>query len=142
MKTCPKCGAQADGIFCLNCGAAVNSEPAPAPTPSPVGNDFKEKTFGGSAPQQPQQPYYPPQQPVQQPYYPSQQPYYPQQPAQQEPGLGIELLLCFFLGFFGAHKFYRKKIGMGLLYLFTYGLFGIGYLVDLITLFVKWLKTL
>ena len=137
MKTCPKCGAEADGIFCLNCGAALNSEPAPAPTPSPVGNDFKEKTFGGSAPQQPVQPqqsYYPPQ---------PQQPYYPPAPQpQQEPGLGVELLLCFFLGFFGAHKFYRKKIGMGILYLFTYGLFGIGYLVDLITLFVKWLKTL
>ena len=129
MKTCPKCGAQADGVFCLNCGAAVNSEPAAAP--APAANDFKEKTFG-SAPQQPT--YYPPQPPAQQPYY-------PQQPA-QETGLGVELLLCFLLGVFGAHKFYRKKIGMGILYLFTYGLFGIGYLVDLITLFVKWLKTL
>ena len=126
MKTCPKCGAEADGVFCLRCGAAVSNDDAPAP--APVANEFKEKTIGG-APQQPtytvpQQPYYPPAQPV------------------KEEKLGVELLLCFFLGGFGVHKFYRGKIGMGLLYLFTGGLFGIGYLVDLITLFVKWLKTL
>ena len=127
MKTCPKCGAEVDGIFCLNCGAAVNSEPASAPASTPAGNDFKEKPMGGA-------PYQPP---VQQPYYPPA----PQQPV-QEPGLGIELLLCFFLGGFGVHKFYRKKIGMGLLYLITGGLFGIGWLVDTIVLFVKWLKTL
>ena len=40
--------------------------------------------------------------------------------------------LCFFLGYFGAHKFYEGKVGLGLLYLFTFGLCGIGTLVDLI----------
>lgn len=40
------------------------------------------------------------------------------------------LLLCIFLGFFGAHQFYVGKIGKGLLYLFTGGLFGIGCLID------------
>ena len=39
--------------------------------------------------------------------------------------------LCLFLGEFGAHKFYEKKVGMGILYLLTAGLFGIGILVDL-----------
>jgi len=33
------------------------------------------------------------------------------------------LLLCIFLGVFGAHQFYVGKIGKGLLYLFTVGLF-------------------
>lgn len=42
----------------------------------------------------------------------------------------IQLILCFFLGGLGAHKFYNKKIGAGILYLFTYGLFGIGWFVD------------
>ena len=42
------------------------------------------------------------------------------------------LLLCFFLGIFGAHHFYAGRTGMGLLYLFTAGLFGIGWLVDII----------
>lgn len=49
----------------------------------------------------------------------------------------VSVLLCFFLGFFGAHKFYEGKIGMGILYLFTAGLFGIGALIDFIVLLFK-----
>ena len=40
--------------------------------------------------------------------------------------------LCFFLGMFGAHYFYVGRVGMGFLYIFTLGLFGIGWLADLI----------
>lgn len=49
----------------------------------------------------------------------------------------VAILLCLFLGAFGGHKFYEGKIGMGVLYLFTLGLFGIGVLVDLIVLLFK-----
>ena len=45
--------------------------------------------------------------------------------------------LCFFFGAIGAHKFYEGKTGMGVLYLFTCGLFGIGALVDLFVLLTK-----
>lgn len=55
--------------------------------------------------------------------------------------IGTELLLCIFLGSFGAHKFYRKKYGMGVLYLLTFGLFGIGSFVDFIKLLIIWVKT-
>ena len=44
----------------------------------------------------------------------------------------VAILLCLFLGTFGAHHFYEGKIGKGILYLFTLGLLGIGVLVDLI----------
>lgn len=49
----------------------------------------------------------------------------------------VAVLLCFFLGCIGAHKFYEGKIGMGILYIFTIGLFGIGVLVDFIVLLCK-----
>lgn len=49
----------------------------------------------------------------------------------------IAFLLCFFLGFFGAHKFYEGKTGLGILYIFTFGLFGIGIFVDAIVLLCK-----
>lgn len=46
-------------------------------------------------------------------------------------------LLCLFLGILGAHKFYEGKTGMGLLYLFTGGLFGIGWALDCLILLLK-----
>lgn len=48
----------------------------------------------------------------------------------------VALLLCIFLGFFGAHRFYVGKIGTGILYLFTYGLLGIGWIIDIILIAV------
>ncbi len=42
------------------------------------------------------------------------------------------LLLCLFLGFYGGHRFYSGHTGLGMLYLFTAGLFFIGWIVDLI----------
>lgn len=49
----------------------------------------------------------------------------------------VAFLLCFFLGAFGAHKFYEGKIGMGILYLLTCGLFGIGWIIDIIKILFK-----
>jgi len=49
----------------------------------------------------------------------------------------VAFLLCLFLGYFGAHKFYEGKVGAGLLYLFTVGLFGIGWFIDCIALLFK-----
>ena len=44
------------------------------------------------------------------------------------------LLLCLFLGNFGAHYFYCDRPGMGVLYLMTAGVFGIGWAVDAVRL--------
>lgn len=49
----------------------------------------------------------------------------------------VAFTLCLFLGFFGAHKFYEGKAGMGIVYLFTGGLFGIGWFIDCISLLLK-----
>lgn len=43
-----------------------------------------------------------------------------------------ELLIVIFGGIFGIHKFIDGNVKMGLLYLFTGGLFGIGWCVDII----------
>ena len=48
----------------------------------------------------------------------------------------VALLLCIFLGVLGVHRFYVGKIGTGLLYLFTGGLFGIGWIIDIILIAV------
>lgn len=41
-----------------------------------------------------------------------------------------KFVICFFFGFLGVHKFMEKKTGLGLLYLFTLGLFGFGWIID------------
>lgn len=47
------------------------------------------------------------------------------------------LVLCILLGEFGIHRFYEGKILTGLLWMFTFGMFGIGWLVDFIILLCK-----
>ena len=49
----------------------------------------------------------------------------------------VAFLRCFLLGVLGRHKFYEGKVGMGILYLFTFGLLGIGWVIDCIVLLFK-----
>ncbi len=49
----------------------------------------------------------------------------------------VSLSLCILLGYFGAHKFYEGKGGMGIVYIFTLGLFGIGWFIDIFSILSK-----
>ncbi len=46
------------------------------------------------------------------------------------------LLLCWFLGIFGAHRFYVGKIGTAILQIFTLGGLGIWTFIDFIMIIV------
>lgn len=63
-------------------------------------------------------------------------------PPQMQPHYGLlrknawaTFWLCGFFGFLGVHRFYLGHTGLGILYLFTVGLAGVGAIVDL---FLSW----
>ena len=117
-KFCKFCGAKipAQAVICTACGGQVeelkNANAAPAATPNIVINNTNtnsnvNKNINGGM------------------FMP------------KAKNKWVAFFLCLFIGFLGAHKFYEGKTGMGVLYLFTMGLCGIGVLVDLITLLFK-----
>lgn len=123
--SCPNCGAVVKKKFCQHCGAQIDSDCVVCPN---CGKQVSELSGGGndkniiinnnnsasaSA---------------------SANMYVPIGRAQNK---WVALFLCLFLGFLGGHKFYEGKIIMGILYIFTCGLFGIGIFIDLIILLMK-----
>ena len=44
----------------------------------------------------------------------------------------VMILVCFFLGYLGIHRFLKKYWLSGIIWLCTGGLFGIGWIIDLI----------
>ncbi|NQT93512.1 MAG: TM2 domain-containing protein [Lentisphaerae bacterium] len=48
----------------------------------------------------------------------------------------VALLLCFFLGPIGVHRFYVGKVGTGIVQILTFGGLGIWVLIDFIMIIV------
>ena len=53
----------------------------------------------------------------------------------------LMFFITFFFGGFGVHHFIRRHYGLGVLYFFTFGVMGIGWLIDTIRAFVAMFKT-
>ena len=51
---------------------------------------------------------------------------------QSEKSRLVALLLCLFVGWLGAHRFYVGKTGTGIVMALTLGFFGIWVMIDLI----------
>lgn len=45
------------------------------------------------------------------------------------------LLIAIFFGWLGGYRFYKRQIGLGVLYLLTCGILGIGWIVDIFSAF-------
>ena len=113
MKFCKHCGQQipADAVICTHCGRQVEEVANNAATPNIVINNTNTNQNVNAN--------------------------INALVAQKARNKWVALCLCIFLGFLGAHKFYEGKIGMGILYLFTMGLFGIGCFLDFIMILLK-----
>ena len=95
MGKCPNCGAPMQGNSCLYCHYVEPEEQ----------NNVSKKVVINNIYSQPQESNFNVR------YLPNISP----------KSKTVALLLCIFLGYFGAHKFYVGKTGMGILYFFTIG---------------------
>lgn len=132
--TCPTCGAlQGNAKYCRFCGQAIDGACVVCPKCGKQVEEIRQER-----PQYQQPAYAAPQ---------YQQPIVINNTATASAVAGgyygrkinkwVAFLLCVLLGYLGAHKFYEGKIGMGILYLFTFGLFGFGWFIDCIVILFK-----
>lgn len=131
MKFCKYCAEQIpeDAVLCTYCGRQVEELKASGSSSS------NPKTGGSAVPPPSPYPFPPPfaASPPPRASVPKQAPV----PAVKEKNKWVALAFCLLLGWLGGHKFYEGKVGMGVLYLFSFGLFGIGVLIDFIVLLFK-----
>lgn len=115
MKFCSQCGGKIDekAVVCPLCGCQVE-QMAPVAAPSIMINNANSNVNTNTQTQT-----------------------VSAAPLKKPRNKWVALLLCLFLGLFGAHKFYEGKIGLGVVYLFTGGLFFIGAVIDFVALLFK-----
>lgn len=110
---CPNCGASVEGKFCEYCGSRLESD-----NQTVIINNY----YGANDQQADDS---------------RMMGYYsPAVETISKKNRTLTLILCFFVGIFGVHYFYVGKIGIGIVYFITAGLFGIGWLVDIIRIAV------
>ena len=138
FNKCPYCFTVFDGTFCSNCGTKFD---APSKNCPECGATYYSKScpecgYNPERKKQLRSPFDDLYQGSQQ--YQSASSGAPYQNTTAAPDGNISpkskvtaLLLCLFLGYFGVHYFYVGRVLMGLVYLFTFGLFGFGWLIDL-----------
>lgn len=107
---CRKCGKEIDdeAVICVHCGVATNIAPIQQPVVNVVNNNVNTNANNNVN-------------------------------TMGVPSYGgkskwTAFLLCLFLGWAGAHRFYVGKAGSAFLWLFTGGLGGIGWFLDSIVI--------
>lgn len=142
---CPKCGKETNSKFCPECGTEVTNEVSETnSTPNQPSNSKFCKHCGEKIPNdavictkcgcqveelnkgQTQTIINNNVSAVAAPYIPT---------YNRKINKWVALALCIFT--LCGHKFYEGKAGLGVLYLLTFGLFGIGVVVDAITILFK-----
>ena len=131
---CTHCGAEGTGKICEYCGSElpyngpqIQNTYQTENVTHHVTNIFYVNSADGIPSGRPAAPA------------PSRQPVYPAAPfftplTASDKSKSAALLLCWFLGILGAHLFYVGRWKKGLVYLFTGGIFGFGWLIDLIAI--------
>ena len=141
MKNCPNCGAPVRARFCEYCGTEVQPPNSASPNGVTVNINFGEQETRCEREHERGYGYgyergygdgygygYTPRRTVSRPEPVRTVNYVPVSPR----SWFVTMMLCMLFGYFGAHYFYVGRWGMGFVYLFTGGLFGIGWLVDIV----------
>lgn len=101
---CSKCGSKVNGNFCPTCGSPVNQQNYPS---------NNAVTQAVPSPVQPQTVLI-----------------NNIDMNRSDKNKWVAFILCLLFGYLGIHRFYVGKIGTGMIYLFTFGIGGLGWVID------------